>query len=298
VIDAVIVTFDTREMTLGCVAALPDEVHPIVVDNASTDGTAIAVRDRCPHATVVRLDQPVGYAAACNRGAEAGDGPLVLILNSDIVAEPGAVERLRAALEADPGAVAAGGRMVDPGTMATQAPYTPKPFPTLATFALSLVGVNRTPQRSFDEDNTVAVDQPAGACLLVRREALEAVGGFDERFWFWYEDVDVAKRLGERGRLLYVPSARFEHLGGASFARWDRAEGVRSLLHGMTQYAAVHFPPAQRVLFGLLLVLASLPRIVVFSRWKRDLAAVYRAALGAAGALVRGRDVPALAGPR
>ena len=156
----------------------------------------------------------------------------MLFLNSDIVAKPGSVEGLRAALEADPGAVAAGGRLVDPGTFDTQARYRPRRFPSALSLAAVISGVEaRWPgnpvSRRFHgldlrEDVTQAVAQPAAAALMVRREAFERVSGFDERFWFWFEDSDLLQRLSRLGGVLWVPTAPFEHLGGASFSSWDR----------------------------------------------------------------------------
>ena len=304
-VDIVIVTADTREMVLRCVDRLGGR-RPIVVDNASSDGTVAAIRERRPDVEVVDLGHQVGFAAACNRGADRGRSPLILFLNSDILALDGAVEVLVDELEAHPEAVAAGGRLVDPGTLATQHRYGPKPFPTLATFAVRLSGAEQlwpsnpwTAQhvrRPPDERATSRVDQPAGACLLVRRRVFDALGGFDEGFWFWYEDVDLARRLADRGALLYVPGAVFEHVGGASFAGWGRAQSVRSLTHGIVHYADLHFSRGQRLGLAALLVGLSAPRAVVFRAHDPELAAVHRAILHAAASLALGRRVAPLVG--
>lgn len=304
-LDIVIVTADTREIVLRCLERLGAR-RSIVVDNASTDGTAAAVRAAWPEVEVVHLAHPVGFAAACNRGADRGESPLIIFLNSDILALDGAIEVLVGELEAHPEAVAAGGRLVDPGTLATQHRYGPKPFPTLATFAVRLSGAEQLwPSNPWtaqhlrhppDERVTSRVDQPAGACLLVRRDVFDALGGFDEGFWFWYEDVDLARRLADCGAVLYVPAAIFEHVGGASFARWGRAQSVRSLAHGIVHYADLHFSRTQRLGLAALLVGLSAPRAVVFRARDPELAAVHRAILRAAGSLARGRPVAPLVG--
>jgi len=272
-LDVVVVTFDTREVTLECLARL-DRGRAIVVDNGSTDGTAEGIALRFPAAEVVRVERGVGFAEACNRGAARGRAPLVLFLNSDVLARAGALDVLAGALEARPDAVAAGGRLVDPGTDDTQPAYAPQPYPGLGTLLARVTGLELLLPGGPDpamlaERGTIACDQPAGACLLVRRDAFEAVGGFDERFWFWYEDVDLARRLSARGTLLHVGGAVFEHLGGGTFAAWGRERGLRSRLLGIAHYAEVHLPRAERAALGLALAVSGTLRAAAFGLLRR-----------------------------
>lgn len=307
-IDVVIVTADTREMTLKCVRALRSEpdLHVIVVDNGSTDGTAEALHSEVSDAgRVIELKTPVGFASACNRGAERGRAPFVLFLNSDILTVPGSIERLRAALQEDRAAVACGGRLVDPQTLLTQPGYKPREFPKLASFVMILTGVEKLWPKNpisrryhgpeLDEHSIQRVAQPAAAALMVRRETLEAIGGFDERFWFWFEDSDLLRRLHDRGRILWVPQAPFRHVGGASFSRWGRIQQIRSLHHGMLHYSSVHFNARDRLLVGLLAMAVSLPRVILLGRIRPEETAAWRAVMHGASALVRGRAVPRIA---
>lgn len=308
-IDAVIVTADTREMTADCVAALLDEprlARIVVVDNASSDGTAAALEERFgERVDVVRLEAPHGFAAACNRGAERGDARRVLYLNSDILVTPDAIATLEDELEGTPGAVAAGGRLVDPETLLTQPEYRPRPFPTLANFAVILTGLeeawpgNPITRRyhgvRVSDAATAPVEQPAAAALLVPRAAVDAIGGFDERFWFWFEDSDLLARLHRRGRVLYVPAAVFRHLGGGTFARWTKAQRIRSIHHGIAHYGAAQFGRGARAALGALLVAISLPRIALFGAGRAEEKAAWRAVAGAGAALLGGREVPAIA---
>ncbi|HEX6714691.1 MAG TPA: glycosyltransferase, partial [Thermoleophilaceae bacterium] len=104
-IDVVIVTFNSRDMTSECIDHLDDPriARIVVVDNASSDGSEAALRERFgDRIELIRLDEGVGFAAACNRGARAGDAPLVLFLNSDIYTTPGAISLLADELERDP----------------------------------------------------------------------------------------------------------------------------------------------------------------------------------------------------
>jgi N-acetylglucosaminyl-diphospho-decaprenol L-rhamnosyltransferase len=278
-IDVSIVTADTRDMTIACVERLVGEpllARIAVVDNGTgADGTAQALRARFgDRVDVVELERPLGFAAANNRGAAGGTAPYVLYLNSDILVTEDAVATLLSELRATPGAVAAGGRLVDPDTLATQPEYRPRPFPRLANFAVILTGIeerwpgNPVTRRyhgaAVSDDATAPVHQPAAAALLIPRPEVHAVGGFDERFWFWFEDSDLLARLHRRGTVLYVPSAVFRHLGGGTFRRWSKAQRIRSVHHGIAHYGAAQFPRGARAALGALLVLISLPRIVLF----------------------------------
>jgi len=242
---------------------------------------------------VVRFDAGVGFAEACNAGAAAGDSPLILFLNSDVLARPGALGVLLGALDARVDAVAAGGRLVDPGTDDTQPAYAPQRYPGLWTLVARVTGVERLVGDGVDrallaERGTIECEQPAGACLLVRRDVFAAVGGFDERFWFWYEDVDLARRLHERGALLHVGGAEFEHLGGGTFAAWGREKGLRSRLLGIQRYAEVHLDGPSRFVLGLALAGSGAARVVAFMvLGRRELAAAWREGAGRGVALMR-----------
>ncbi len=294
-------------MTLACVSQLEDPrvAQIVVVDNAFEEGAGGSRDVLSSRTTVVPLAAPHGFAAANNRGFAAGQAAYVLLLNSDILTVPGAIELLLGALQDDPGAVAAGGRLVDPQTLATQEGYRPRPFPTLANFLVILLAVeelwpgNPVTRRyhgsQLDERSVQPVAQPAAAALLVRRRDLEAVGGFDERFWFWFEDSDLLLRLSSRGRILYVPQALFRHLGGGTFRRWGKSERIRSIHHGILHYADAHLPRVQRAALGAVVLVISLPRVALFHRSRPEEARAWQAVAAGGMALLAGRDVPAIA---
>jgi hypothetical protein len=304
-IDAVILTSNSRDMASRCVAhtkADPAVDRVFLVDNASADDTVAAVRAEHPEAEVIALAEHMGLAAALNRGAEAGSNPYVLYLNDDVFAAPGAVAALLAALEDRPGAVAAGGRLVNED-LTTQDQYRPRDFPSPITLSLRLLGLDRLWPRNpltgrhlrhpLDDETTVEADQPAGACLLVRREAVEAVGGWDARYWFWYEDVDFSRRLADTGgATLYVPSAPFRHLGGATTTRWSLPEMHRRTYYGMLLYAETHFARGGRLLVAATMAVVCLVRLAVGRGRGRG---VYRGCLVQARALAAGRPVRRIA---
>jgi N-acetylglucosaminyl-diphospho-decaprenol L-rhamnosyltransferase len=284
VIDAVVVTMDSREMVLQCLQYLDTVDRAIVVDNASQDATADAVAAAHPDVTVIRLGEARSLAGAYNEGAAGGSGELVLFLNDDILVEPGSIDRLVQALADDDGAVAASGRLVDSESGETQHQYEPRPFPGIGRFVVAFTGLERVwagnpwsaPHKDRPLDGAaVAVDQPAGACLLVEREAFEAVGGWDEGFELWFEDTDLARRLSKRGRILYVPAASFRHVGGHSTRRLSRAEIVRRSYGSALRYGGKHFGRGRRLALGLLFGSTAAVRSVT-SRRDPELAEAYR----------------------
>jgi GT2 family glycosyltransferase len=284
-VDVVVVTRDTRELTLRCAESVvaadragEAAISCTVVDNASADGTAAALAERLPQVRVLRNEENAGYGAACNQGLAGGSGEIVLILNSDIVARPGAIGRLAGFLAGSPEHVAAGARLVDPGTEDVQVGHAVRAFPSLAPQAAQMIGLERhwpaNPlsrgylELDFDYGRTQDADQPAGSCFAARRADFDAVGGFDEGFYYWYEDVDLARRLRDRGRIAYVHDATFEHVGGATFAQWDRPEQILSWYPGLFRYFARHRPRWEGA--ALRALAAGLTAIRGVVNWPRD----------------------------
>lgn len=304
-VDAVVLTNTSRDQVLTCIEHLRDPAIAsiVVVDNASADDTVAAIGAAHPDVRIVALDAPTGIAAALNRGAEAGTAPFVLYLNDDVFAAPGAIRRLLDALLARDDAVAAGGRLCE-RDLGTQDRYRPRPFPSPAVVVARLLGLDRAWPRNpltgghlrhpLDDRTTVVVDQPAGACLLVHRPIVERVGGWDERYWFWYEDVDLSRRLARHGTQLYVPAAAFRHIGGATVGRMYRPEGHRCTFHGILLYSKTHFSAPGRVFVALALVAIASGRMLATLRSDRTAARIYAATLREALSLLAGRPVRGL----
>lgn len=225
----VIVSYNARadlENCLRSLAAAPPAVpHDImVVDNASSDGSVEAVRRGWPAVKVIALERNRGFAAANNAGIRATTGALVLLLNSDTSVPAGAIDRLAERLIAQPEAAIAGPRIVDGKGRAElsfgrmMSPLAELRQKTIAALHERGVGpvtnwVERTTRREQ------LVDWVSGACLLVRREAAEAVGLLDERFFLYTEDVDFCAAVRASGkRVLFTPAAEIVHLRGRSRA--------------------------------------------------------------------------------
>lgn len=226
-LDIVIVSFNARADLERCLHSLhatpPAVTHRIiVVDNGSTDGSVDAVRAAWPAVEVIEMGRNAGFAAANNAGIRAGSGELVLLLNSDTIVPPGAIDALVRQLQQHADAAAAGPRLVDGegraewsfGRMLT-------PWTELKRMSLQALYARRAPivtgaiERASRRESHP--DWVSGACLLVRRDAAEQAGLLDERYFMYEEDVDFCAALRALGhRILFTPAAEVVHLRGRS----------------------------------------------------------------------------------
>ena len=224
-VSAVIVSYNVRDLLLRCIASLRADgiTDIVVVDNASRDGSAQAVADHEPDVTLLSLDTNLGFGAGANRGVARTDSPYVVIVNPDVVVEPGSTKVLVDALERDPGLGIVGPRIDTPdGELYPSA----RAFPNLVdaaghAFLHFLWPNNRFSRRyrmlDWDRASARDVDWVAGTHLLVRREAWDAIDGFDEAYFMYMEDVDLCWRMRKAGwRTGYEPAARITHDIGRS----------------------------------------------------------------------------------
>jgi N-acetylglucosaminyl-diphospho-decaprenol L-rhamnosyltransferase len=226
-LSIVIVSYNARAHLDACLASLaanaPRTPHEIlVVDNASTDGSAAAVRDGWPGVRLLALEQNRGFAAGNNAGIRSSSGQLVLLLNSDTLVPSGAIDALIGRLRAHPLAAVAGPRLVDPAGRpelsfgAMISPFNELRQKTIVGLhARGAAPVSRWVERATRREQYV--DWVSGAALLVHRDAAEAVGLLDERFFLYTEDVDFCAAIRARGRrILFTPAAEITHVRGAS----------------------------------------------------------------------------------
>lgn len=224
-VAAVIVNYKAKDHLLPCVHSLRAEgvQRIVVVDNDSRDGSAEALAQGDPDAQWLPTGENLGYGTGANRGVAGTTEQYVLVLNPDVVVEPGAVKALTAALERDAKLGIVGPKVEEPdGTRYPSA----RRFPDLVTAAghafLGYVAPGNRFSRAYkladwDPDRAADVDWISGSCFLVRRVAYEAVGGFDEAYFMYAEDVDLCWRLWRAGwRVGYEPAARVVHAGAAS----------------------------------------------------------------------------------
>lgn len=251
-LSIVIVSYNVRDDLENCLRSLaehpPSASHEIVVvDNASSDGSAPMVRARFPEVQMIESTTNAGFARANNIGIRHTEGEFLLLLNSDTIVTAGAIDVLLEKLTHHPEAAAAGPRLVDadgkPELSFGRAMSPLNELRQKLLVRLHAVGVGpivRRVDRLTRRAHTP--DWVSGACLLVRRADADAVGLLDERFFMYGEDVDFCAALRARGRAVrFEPAAEIVHLRGRSRAQAP-ALAERAYRDAQLAFYAKHHP--------------------------------------------------------
>jgi GT2 family glycosyltransferase len=233
VLSIVIVSWNVREDLRECLQSLlreegsrleSGEIEIIVVDNASTDGTAEMVNLEFPQVKLLVNSQNLGYTKANNIGINHSRGKYILLLNPDTIVHQGALQALIDCAESHPEAGIIGAKLLNPdGSVQRSA----RSFPDIGAglFRNTFLGrlfpnnpfVRRYLLTDFGYDEVREVDWVSGAAMLVRRDLIERIGGLDERFWAYCEDVDLCWRAWQAGyKVLFCPNAVITHKVGRS----------------------------------------------------------------------------------
>jgi N-acetylglucosaminyl-diphospho-decaprenol L-rhamnosyltransferase len=240
-VSVVVVSYNTIDKLRRCLSCIEAEHELIVVDNGSSDGSAAMVKAEFPRARLLENSANVGFGAANNQGMELARRELVLFLNSDAYAEPGAIVALAAVIDYE--TAAAGGRLLnlDGSTQDSVANelslwavfceqfYLEKLFKGSSLFSPYWIT-----QRVLGH-GSAPVPQVMGACLLIK-----PIERFDERFFLYCEDTDLCKRLQKHGKILFVPDARFVHELGSSSVGASRWLSVARYNRGKELYFFIH----------------------------------------------------------
>jgi N-acetylglucosaminyl-diphospho-decaprenol L-rhamnosyltransferase len=255
VTSIVIVNWNAGLLLERCVRSLllHSGAHEIiVVDNASEDASLHFADSSAAIVTVIRNQENLGFSVANNIGWRRSTGEFVLFLNPDAECTDSAVSRLEDALRSDSMLWGVAGLLASPDGN-PQTGFNVRAFPTVGCVATEMLMIDEVwsanpwsrRYRMLDQDlgSPVDVDQPAGACLMLRRSALESVGGFDEQFRpAWFEDVDLCKRLRlQGGRIRFEPAARFLHHGGSSLKRLRPEQFLKIFHENQIRYFAKHY---------------------------------------------------------
>jgi GT2 family glycosyltransferase len=255
---AVTVTLNGLPWIERCLESLAG-TETIVVDHGSTDGTLALVRERFPEARIVQQENR-GYGAGLNAGIRVAAGRYVLIVNSDAWLVDGALGRLVAFADEHPEAAVVAPRLLNPdGSLQRSV----RGFPTLWRLATEYFFLRKLAPRSrvlnafyaggFDHDEAREVEWVMAACFLVRREAVDAVGLFDEDFFMFSEETDLLYRLHLAGwKVWFLPGAEAVHVGGATHGGRMFPENVR----GHVRFFDKHHGPRQAARARRLLLVA------------------------------------------
>jgi N-acetylglucosaminyl-diphospho-decaprenol L-rhamnosyltransferase len=281
-LSIVIVSWNTRALLEKCLSSIEremsgaaavsssqggPEVEVVVVDNASTDGSAQMVRDRFPRVRLIVNAENAGFARANNQAIREGNGEHVLLLNPDTEVKDDALEVLVRFMDEHPGVGAAGARLLNPdGTLQ----HSCHPMPTLLRELWRMLHLDvlrplaRYPMDGWPVDVPRPVDVTQGACLIVRRSALDRVGLLDEDYFIYSEEVDLCYRLKQDGWLIYwVPEAAVIHHGGQSTGQI--AEPMfQNLYRYKVHFVRKHYGPSSARLYKLILMLASMVRFALY----------------------------------
>lgn len=254
-LSVVIICWNDRKLILECLESIfretkATEFEVVVSDNGSTDGSVAAVREAFPGVRVVENGANLGFARGNNAGIAAAAGKYVLILNPDTLIHDRALDKWVAYAKQHPEAGAFGCRVLNrDGSYQHPA----QPFPTVWRFLLAAVGLrflthlggpfvsDRYPRWAGRTERSV--DWQSGCCVMVRGDLLRRLGGFDERFFYHFEEVDLCLRIRQAGYpILYYPDASITHLGGQSVGRFP----IRFMLESYRnryRYMHKHYGP-------------------------------------------------------
>jgi len=230
-ISFIIVNWNTKDLLRDCLESIIKTVdvlayEVIVVDNASKDGSVEMLSEQYPQVKAIANSENRGFGAANNQGFAAMKGKYALLINTDAVLTAGAVQKLWAFAEAHPEAAIVCGQLLNADGSKQNSIAS---FPTLLSLAtntslLEYLFPSRYPSKRYEHKGPLEVDSAVGACMMIRKKALDEVSFFDERYFFFFEETDMAYAMKKAGwRIYQVPDALTYHLQGQSIGHNSRS---------------------------------------------------------------------------
>jgi GT2 family glycosyltransferase len=245
-----IINYNTSDLLRECLHSIlvqnVDEI--LVVDNASADCSVEMMKAEFPSIPLMALGKNLGFGAASNRGVKACCSEQIVLLNADTRMKTGSVQALRNYLEDHPQAAVIGPRILNPdSTLQTSCFHFPTPLHIFLYISGLYQWIPRLPvlkQRTLQKmtsESARPVPWILGAALAFRRETFEALGGFDENFFMYFEEVDLCYRLFSQGKQIhFVPEAEIIHLGGGSTTQ-TRASSYIQFFASLARFYRKHY---------------------------------------------------------
>jgi GT2 family glycosyltransferase len=276
-VSVIIVNWNAKDYLEGCLRSLHNNGHTgvsyevLVVDNASADGSAAMVSQQFPNVQVILNGSNCGFAKANNQGIKVSRGRHVLLLNPDTVVFPGALEEMVAFLDGNPGVGAVGPRMIG-SRGETQESFSRFPGLRLLLRGLGVIMVGAYyKEEKIKSLEPRQVDWVGGACLMVKREALDQIGLLDEAFFMYWEEADLCLRLRKKHwKTYYLPRPQVIHYQGRSAAKAEEKVMINGILlqewgRSTDWFAKKHYPIWVRSMFRAVLLCMTAFSLVAWS---------------------------------
>lgn len=276
-LSIVIVSWNTKQILAECLNSiapvfermnsLDNPIEVIVVDNASSDGTISLLKESYEWVTLIDTGENLGFPGGNNRGFDVSQGEYILLLNPDTVVHGSAIEELVQFLDSNPDVGAVGSRLLNTDGSLQESCY---PRPTIGRELWRLFHLDRIKAIGiYDMDrwsltDPRKVDVLMGACILVRRPIIQKIGGMDEEYFMYSEEVDLCRRIQKDGWPIYwFPQAQITHYGGQS-TNLVKTEMFLRLYESKLLYFSKNHGRTVALIYKIILYLASIPRLFLY----------------------------------
>jgi len=293
-LSIIIVNYNTKEFLKKCLVSIYDTGRNInfevyVIDNASTDDSAKMVENDFPQVYLVRNKENLSFARANNQAIKICKGKHILLLNPDIIVFPEAIKKMIEFLEKNDDVGAVGAKLLNfDGSVQISGFYCKFPsllqvlffYTALRHFALRIPLLRYRFWQHLDTNNPTEIDQPPGACLMVKKLVVDQIGLLDENFPLFFNDVDWCYKIKKAGwKIFYYPDAKMVHYGGGSFVSKDIKDKINWSLtsyRGLEKFFVKYNRPLTAKVAKLVILIDSAIKfpvwglIYLFSKNKRE----------------------------
>ena len=290
-VSVIIVDWNTKDILQNCLDSIYQTIDNlsceiIVVDNASSDGSTEMLQERYPQ--VIKFYNKVnrGFGAANNQAFDIMKGKYALLLNTDAILTPGAINKLYSFANTHPQAAIVCGQLLnaDGSKQNSVAAFPSLPSLLINTSLLEYIFPQWYPSKRYEHTFPIEVDSAIGACMMIRKKALDEAGFFDERYFFFFEETDLAYAFHSKGWSVYhIPDAFIYHLQGQSIGHnvGSRIEFYRSRYqflrkwHNLPYYYLAKGVIFLRLLFNVIFNFMSVALTLGLSKKVRNKLAIY-----------------------